>query len=174
MSGGIIEPIGDDEGIRINNRFFRGGSSFRGFDVAGLGPRVIRREVDNETGETVNVRRLNALGGKAYYQGTLELTVPNFLPDEYGIDTALFVEAGSVGLLDDFDIDPARIVGTSSGNNTTTVELTKDAMGLRASAGLSVGWDSPFGPIRFDFSQILRKEEYDRTETFRFSTSTRF
>lgn len=174
LSGGIIEPIGDDEGIRINNRFFRGGSSFRGFDVAGLGPRVIRREVDNETGETVNVRRLNALGGKAYYQGTLELTVPNFLPDEYGIDTALFVEAGSVGLLDDFDIDPARIVGTSSGNNTTTVELTKDAMGLRASAGLSVGWDSPFGPIRFDFSQILRQEEYDRTETFRFSTSTRF
>ncbi|MEO1188307.1 MAG: BamA/TamA family outer membrane protein, partial [Pseudomonadota bacterium] len=47
-------------------------------------------------------------------------------------------------------------------------------LGLRASAGLSVGWDSPFGPIQFDFSQILRKEEYDRTETFRFSTSTRF
>jgi outer membrane protein insertion porin family len=47
-------------------------------------------------------------------------------------------------------------------------------MALRASAGLSVFWDSPFGPIRFDFSQILRKEDYDETETFRFSTSTRF
>jgi outer membrane protein insertion porin family len=30
------------------------------------------------------------------------------------------------------------------------------------------------GPIRFDFSHILAKEDYDRTETFRFSTSTRF
>ena len=30
------------------------------------------------------------------------------------------------------------------------------------------------GPIRFDFSQILKKEDYDRTETFRFSTATRF
>ena len=171
ISGGLIEPIGDNEGIRINNRFFRGGSSFRGFDVAGLGPRLIQRTVDDE-GNTTRLRRLNALGGKAYYQGTLELTVPNFLPDEYGIDTALFVEAGSVGLVDEIDKDPARIVGSTA--DTTTVELTKDAMGLRASAGLSVGWDSPFGPIRFDFSEIIRKEEYDRTETFRFSTSTRF
>jgi outer membrane protein insertion porin family len=30
------------------------------------------------------------------------------------------------------------------------------------------------GPIRFDFSQILQSESYDRTETFRFSTSTQF
>lgn len=172
LSGGLIEPIGDDDGIRINNRFFRGGSSFRGFDVAGLGPRVIQREVNNSDGSTVRVRRLNALGGKAYYQGTFELTVPNFLPDEYGIDTALFFEAGSVGLLDDADIDPSFIF--SSTDTTTTTQLTKDAMSLRASAGLSVGWDSPFGPIRFDFSEILRKEDYDRTETFRFSTSTRF
>ncbi|WP_084396093.1 outer membrane protein assembly factor BamA [Henriciella aquimarina] len=172
VSAGYIEPIGNNDGIRINNRFFRGGSTFRGFDVAGLGPRLIRREVDDE-GNTVRLRKLNALGGKAYYQGTLELTVPNFLPEEYGIDTALFVEAGSVGILDDVDVDEARIVPTTT-PGTTAVELTKDAMGLRASAGLSIGWDSPFGPIRFDFSQILRKEEYDRTETFRFSTSTRF
>jgi outer membrane protein insertion porin family len=56
----------------------------------------------------------------------------------------------------------------------TAIRTTKDAATLRASAGLSVFWDSPFGPIRFDFSQILRREEYDQTETFRFSTSTRF
>ncbi len=30
------------------------------------------------------------------------------------------------------------------------------------------------GPIRFDFSQVLAKEEYDKTETFRFTTNTRF
>jgi outer membrane protein insertion porin family len=50
----------------------------------------------------------------------------------------------------------------------------RDGASLRASAGLSVFWDSPFGPIRFDFSQIIRKESYDRTETFRFSTNTQF
>ena len=171
LAGGYIMPFGNDDGIRINNRFFRGGSSFRGFDVAGLGPRVIQRTVDNE-GNTIDVRRRQAQGGKAYYQGTAELTVPNFLPEEYGIDTALFIEAGSVGILDEVDYDAPRIIAQSE--DETTIELTKTAMGLRASAGLSIGWDSPFGPIRFDFSHIIRKEEYDRTETFRFSTSTQF
>ena len=51
---------------------------------------------------------------------------------------------------------------------------TEDEASLRAAAGISIFWDSPFGPIRFDFSQILASEEYDRTETFRFSTSTQF
>ena len=50
----------------------------------------------------------------------------------------------------------------------------KDDLGLRASAGLSIHWKSPMGPIRFDFSQILAKQTYDKIETFRFSTSTKF
>ena len=171
LSGGYIGSWGDDEGIRINNRFFRGGSTFRGFDVAGLGPRRIVREVD-AAGNTQRIRKGRALGGKAYYQATAELTFPNFLPEEYGIDTALFLEAGSVGELDDIDTEPTNI--TQIGPDLFAIEESQTSMPLRASAGLSVGWDSPFGPIRFDFSQILKKEEYDRTETFRFSTSTRF
>ena len=179
LSGGVIEPLGDDESIRINNRFFRGGSSFRGFDVAGLGPRVIDVIADNQ-GNVVDVIAQNSLGGKVYYQGTGEVTIPNYLPEEYGIRTKLFIEAGSVGILDDVDLEDPIFFTTSGGqyNNvpagTPAVREIRDGLGLRASAGLSVGWDSPFGPIQFDFSQILRKEEYDRTETFRFSTSTRF
>ncbi|MEL6858933.1 MAG: outer membrane protein assembly factor BamA [Pseudomonadota bacterium] len=179
LSGGVIEPLGDDDSIRINNRFFRGGSTFRGFDVAGLGPRVIDTLAD-EDGNVIDVKALNSLGGKVYYQGTGELTLPNYLPEEYGIRTKLFIEAGSVGELDDVDI-PEPFFFTTSANQyagipggTPAVRQVKDGLGLRAAAGLSVGWDSPFGPIQFDFSQILRKEEYDRTETFRFSTSTRF
>lgn len=179
LSGGAIEPLGDDESIRINNRFFRGGSSFRGFDVAGLGPRVVDVIADLD-GNPVNVIGQNSLGGKVYYQGTGELTIPNYLPEEYGIRTKLFVEAGSVGILDDADIEDEVFFTTRSGQyfgvpaGLPASRQIRDGLGLRASAGLSVGWDSPFGPIQFDFSQILRREEYDRTETFRFSTSTRF
>ena len=178
VSGGYIEPFGDDDSIRINNRFFRGGSSFRGFDVAGIGPRVVDVLAD-ENGAPVAIKGLNALGGKAYYQGTAELTLPNYLPEEYGIDTSLFAEVGSVGLLDDVDLDDPVFFITQAGQYngfgaTPAVRQIKDALSLRATAGLSVGWDSPFGPIRFDFSHIIRKEEYDKTETFRFSTSTRF
>jgi outer membrane protein insertion porin family len=30
------------------------------------------------------------------------------------------------------------------------------------------------GPLRIDFSKILAKAPYDKTETFRFSTATQF
>ncbi len=184
VSGGFIEPFGNDDNILINNRFFRGGRSFRGFDVAGIGPRQVFTLADNE-GNVTDVKPGRALGGKVYYQTTGELTIPNYLPEEYGIRTKLFVEAGGLGILDDEDItDPvfgqtqigafANVGFNGVPAGTPIVSQIKDGLGLRASAGLSVGWDSPFGPIQFDFSQILRKEEYDRTETFRFSTSTRF
>ncbi len=178
LSGGYIEPWGDDNSIRINNRFFRGGSNFRGFDVAGLGPRVVDVLLD-ENGDVFDVKSLNSLGGKAYYQGTAEITVPNYLPEEYGIRTTLFAEAGSVGLLDDDDIDPPVEFVTRPGQYNgigavNAVRRIEDDLSLRATAGISIGWDSPFGPIQFDFSQILKKEDYDRTETFRFSTQTRF
>lgn len=172
FSGGYVFPLDDEQGVRINNRFFRGGSTFRGFEVAGLGPREIVRTFSSD-GDLVSSNRGSALGGNAYVQGTFELSVPNYLPEEYGIKSALFVDVGAVGLLEDVDIDPSITFNdTTTGN--TSVFLTEDEMTLRASAGLSVFWRSPFGPIRFDFSQILRKEDYDETETFRFSTSTSF
>ncbi len=175
FSGGYIFPFGDNDSLRINNRFFKGGNSFRGFDIAGLGPRVIDVVLDENNEPTGTITRGNALGGKAYYLGTLELTVPNYLPEEYGIKSALFLDAGGVGILDDADkVTPFNNFTRVNGQIVPSVRTIKDPLTLRAAAGLSVFWRSPFGPIRFDFSQILLKEDYDRTESFRFSTSTRF
>jgi outer membrane protein insertion porin family len=177
FSGGYVLPLDEEQGVRINNRFFRGGSTFRGFDVAGLGPREVLNVFDPNTGEVVQTRSLNSLGGNAYYQGTFELSVPNFLPEEYGIKSALFADVGSLGILEDVDKGVPLLLtdATSLGFPGLSAErIPEDELSLRASAGLSVFWDSPFGPIRFDFAQILRKEEYDRTESFRFSTSTQF
>lgn len=181
LSGGYIEPYGTSDaeseygqttpqGVRINNRFFKGGNSFRGFDTAGLGPRIVQ-VIENDDG-TETVRRLNALGGNAFYQASFDLSVPNYLPEQYGIKTGLFLEAGAVGLLSDIDkTDPIEFTD-SLGRDA--VQLIEDELSLRASTGLSIYWTSPFGPIRFDFSHVLKSEEYDRTESFRFSTSTRF
>lgn len=178
LSGGYVTSFNDDD-LRINNRFFKGGNSFRGFDVAGIGPRDVYTDYDLD-GNVTKVTRVNSqssLGGKAYGIGTVELTVPNFLPSEYGIKTSLFTEFGTVGLLDDEDKTPEQSIDLTDINGNvvgTRVLNTEDEASLRASAGVSIFWDSPFGPIRFDFSQILNKEDYDRTETFRFSTSTQF
>jgi outer membrane protein insertion porin family len=151
-TAGYIDGWGGDA-IRINDRFYKGGNTFRGFETAGIGPR------DTTGGRT------DALGGKMYAIGSLELTVPTFLPEQYGIKAAVFSDFGTLGMLDDEDRQAAPGIENP---------FVRDDLGLRASAGVSIFWRSPMGPIRFDFSQVLAKEDYDKTETFRFSTSTRF
>ncbi len=159
-SAGDVEGWGGDH-VRVNDRFYKGGTTFRGFETAGIGPRDLSLAT---TGQN------DALGGKVYGIGSVELTIPTFLPEQYGIKAALFTDFGTEGLLDSFD---KRTINTTTGL-TQNNPLIRDDLGLRAAGGLSVRWKSPMGPIQFDFSQILKKESYDRTETFRFSTATRF
>lgn len=149
-SAGYVSGWNGDA-VRINDRFFKGGNTFRGFETAGMGPRDLRTN--------------DALGGNFYAVGTVELTIPNQLPEEYGIRTSLFADVGTLGVLDD------RYTLTAGGVTDTQIV---DDLSVRASAGLSIHWRSPMGPIRFDFSKIFLKEDYDRTESFRFSTSTQF
>ena len=150
--GGYIAGWNGDT-VRVNSHFYKGGNTFRGFETAGIGPR------------DTNYGRSDALGGRAYAIGSAELTIPTGLPDQYGIKASLFTDVGTLGLLD--DKDKLKADGTID-------PLVHDDMSLRATAGISIHWRSPMGPIRFDFSQVLAKEDYDKTETFRFSTSTRF
>jgi outer membrane protein insertion porin family len=171
-SAGFIGGWSGDH-VRINDRFYKGGTTFRGFQTAGIGPRDL------------TFGRTDALGGKAYAIGSVELTVPTFLPEQYGIKAALFSDFGTVGLLDPVDkqapvlVDPTDVtkgfVKDASGKLLLVPSPDiKDDLSLRASAGLSIFWKSPMGPLRFDFSQVLAKQPYDKTELFRFSTSTRF
>jgi len=153
---GYIEGFGG-QNVRINDRFFKGGNSFRGFETAGIGPRDTSFD--------------NAIGAKMYVIGTVELKVPNFLPEQFGVKTALFTDFGVVG-----DVDQADKISCSTFSPPTCVinDAIRDERVLRASAGISIGWRSPLGPIQFDISKVLAEDYYDRTETFRFSTSTRF
>lgn len=82
---GFIYGLGDD--VRLNDRFFLGGTSFRGFAVSGIGAR------DAATGD--------ALGGNLHYVGTAELGFPLGLPEETGLKGRVFVEAGSLFEVDD-------------------------------------------------------------------------
>ncbi len=163
---GFIDGWNGDA-IRIGDRFFEGGYTFRGFQVAGIGPRDVRENL-NLNGTSTTEGTNDALGGKLYAIGTVELSFPNGLPEEYGIHTALFTDFGTLGLLD----DKYKLVG--AGTAQTISPTIKDDLNLRASAGLSVRWKSPMGPIQFDISQILAKDPYDQVEHFRFSTYTPF
>ncbi|HEX7800579.1 MAG TPA: outer membrane protein assembly factor BamA [Asticcacaulis sp.] len=155
-NAGTKTPWGGDS-IRINDRFFKGGDTIRGFEYAGIGPR------DTSTGY--------ALGGQTYAIGSVELGVPNHLPDQYGLKTAVFIDVGTLG-----GVDKRLKINTTPGSSTAGQRLTNivDDFGLRASAGVTIRWKSPMGPVQFDLSQVLAKDKYDKVETFRFSQSTQF
>jgi len=177
-TAGYITGWGGDS-VRINDRYFKGGDSFRGFEIAGIGPR------------DTSFQRSDALGGKLYAIGTVELTVPTFLPEQYGIKAALFSDFGTLGKLDKSDKvyragdvnctaptlpdpnDPTKTIPNPATPGLQNICI-RDNLGLRASAGLSIFWRSPMGPLRFDFSRVLKKESYDKTELFRFTTATQF
>lgn len=152
LDGGyVFNYAGDD--VRLNNRFFKGGSTFRGFEPSGVGPR------DTTTDD--------ALGGKAFAIGSVQLQVPLFLPEELGMKGAFFTEFGTVGLTDEesqFFIINGQVVRSQ----------IEDDLAMRASGGFSVFWESPFGPVRVDIAEAFLKEDYDKEQRFRFSAGTSF
>ncbi|MCJ8189809.1 outer membrane protein assembly factor BamA [Sphingomicrobium aestuariivivum] len=99
--GGYVLPLDDEElafrdPIRISDRFF--GPNFRGFDIRGIGPRVLRRNYDADGNLSDEATRTsNALGGKAYYFGRLELEFPTSAAlRNFGVRPSAFVDIGSV------------------------------------------------------------------------------
>ena len=145
LDGGYIQKL-DDE-IPLNDHFFKGGNTIRGFARGGVGPR------------DVSSTNKDAVGALAYIFGTAELSFPNGLPEALGIKTSVFADGGYIGLSDyDRTLYPGIV----------------DDFAPRASVGLSLYWQSPFGPIRLDFAQVLLDEPYDEKEAFRFSAGTSF
>ena len=86
--GGYIWGIGGKD-LRINDRYFLGDRSLRGFEYGGVGARDKASD--------------DALGGDWYTTVSAELTFPIGLPKEMGIKGKLFSDAGLIGKPDDYD-----------------------------------------------------------------------
>ena len=104
-----------------------------------------------------------AVGSNAYIIGTFELSLP-LMPKELGMKTKAFIDYGAVGTTDE---DPYERAYYSSW------EL-QDDFAFRSTFGLSVSWNSPIGPIQFDFARPIASEDYDRERFFRFTAGTKF
>ncbi len=104
IEGGYIHPLTKSPGpgrdpIRLTDRFF--GTQMRGFDIRGIGPRIVRVPYDEEgnlTTEDATGRRISdAVGGHAYYMGRIELEVPTSASvRSLGLRPSAFVDIGSV------------------------------------------------------------------------------
>lgn len=139
---------------RVTDRYNIGGSIMRGFSPDGIGP---RQYDDTDGNNVVN----DALGGNMYAVAKFEAEFPLGLPEEYGIRGGVFYDIGSVWGLDD-----SLAVGANG--------ILYDDFSLRQVVGLSVFWTTPIGPLRFNFTKALEKEDRDDEQTFNVSISTRF
>jgi outer membrane protein insertion porin family len=156
-NAGYIQPFSDNN-VPLQDRFFKGADSFRGFAQSGIGPRQIGNDGNSDS-----------IGGNTYAIGTLEATFPLGLPDALGISGEVFSDFGTVFNSGEKSI--AAATGLCSGTFACDVLDTSD---FRASIGAGIIWSSPFGPLKFEYAYPLLKSNYDQTEKFRFSIGTRF
>jgi outer membrane protein insertion porin family len=95
---------------------------------------------------------LATIGGNRRLIGNAELLFPLPGAQDKTLRLGTFIDAGQVW---------------SSGDNL-------DLADLRYSAGLSVAWSSPMGPLKFSIAQPLNKEPTDRLQRFQFQLGSTF
>jgi outer membrane protein insertion porin family len=154
--GGHIMGWGGDD-VRLLDLFYKGGETIRGFNRGGFGPR------DDNTGD--------ALGGETFWATTAEVRFPlPLIPEDLGLGGAFFVDAGSLFGAGAFARDLAG--GCIPGDKNTV--CLQDEASIRASAGFSILWNSPLGPLRLDIAKAFLKERFDDEQLIRFGASTKF
>lgn len=104
-----------------------------------------------------------------------------FLPKEVGMKFAAFVDAGSLwdyqGPVSNGTEVLSCAVGVGGDRLIAASPHTAclgDSDMIRSSAGVGIIWDSPFGPLRFDYAVPITKTKYDRVQEFRFGGGAKF
>jgi outer membrane protein insertion porin family len=158
--------------LRTTDHFFMGPNLVRGFAPAGIGPRDISPDSPSD-----------ALGGTMYWGVSAELQHPLFFaPKDFGMKLAVFADAGSAWNY--------RGLTSYQGPNDAIAQTInpRDVNMVRSSVGVGLIWDSPFGPLRFEYAYALTKDAGvlvtdtsgltrrvgDQIQEFRFSGGTRF
>lgn len=130
------------------------GDYLRGFTPDGVGPREIGTDGSGNAYD-------NALGGNMFVVGSLEAEFPLGLPEEYGISGGAF-----------YDISNVWDVGASA--NASTGSLLYNSGSFRHVVGLSLFWDTPIGPLQFNFAKALKKETNDEEQFFNLTIRSEF
>ena len=99
----------------------------------------------------------NTVGGNLLYQTTAQMSIPLGLPRELGIKGRAFTSVGSLTKVDE----------------ASSVFL-QDTGNLRASIGIGLAWDSPFGPISLNYARPVLSETFDETEYISFGIGSMY
>ncbi|MBX7483881.1 outer membrane protein assembly factor BamA [Qipengyuania qiaonensis] len=138
--------IAGQDDVRLTDRFFLGEPQMRGFDIRGVGPRIVRLQYVDDDGDATtplvpqtieealagDQRVDDALGGKAYYLGRAELEIPlGSGAREMGLRPSIFLDVGSLfsvtrPILQDY---PDGLQASDADGNLLYVQSGVDASG---------------------------------------------
>jgi outer membrane protein insertion porin family len=165
VQSGMLNSIGSTQ-LRMLDQFQMGPNLVRGFAPNGIGPRDLTFYPYTGTGD--------ALGGTKYWGVSAELQMPFwFLPKEVGLKGAVYADAGSLW---DYQ-GPTSWAATGEVNSPACPACGlqyDDGNIIRTSVGVGLIWQSPFGPLRFDYAVPLSKGKYDVVQQFKFGGGTSF
>ncbi|HZU51287.1 MAG TPA: outer membrane protein assembly factor BamA [Sphingomicrobium sp.] len=207
--GGYVAPLqkatsSDADAVRLNDRFFDPG--LRGFDIRGLGPRVVRIPYNSDgTLQALDINNdvTDAIGGRAYYMGRLELEFPvSSGMKSLGLRPSAFIDVGSLWKVKQPQLLDVPFLCTANDLTSTFASpksnCSVDMSGAahdptaftsspgfkevflgnspkpRLTIGVGVNWVSPFGPLRIDLAKALLKQKGDDTKLFNFNVGTQF
>ena len=148
MDFGYLQSLDGDNYIPRVYRYFLGGETLRGFDVAGIGSRNW-------------YYRSYSLGGLWKVNGSTQLNFPIFIPDEYQIKGFIFADYGVLGK------PPHREFEYMGRSNLIDEDW-------RTSAGFGIYWNTPMGPMNFSWGWPLKVNKYDDERRFLLSFATQF
>ncbi|MCW8877706.1 MAG: outer membrane protein assembly factor BamA [Kangiellaceae bacterium] len=183
------DGYGDTSRLPYFENFNAGGSgTLRGFDTNTIGPRLLDR-VTQYTGGIVNpdgtigadiplppeydtlIINRRSQGGNARVLGTLELIFPvPFAEDNNSLRTSFFIDAGNLW---DTDFNRDRFSDLAAEEFAKVPEYSEPGT-YRMSAGFSLQWLSPMGPLTISLSTPIKYEDNDETETFSFNVGQTF
>ena len=139
---------------RSIDRFVLSPSILRGFEPGGVGP---RDQSSNGAGGNYN----DFLGGNYYAVARLDAEFPLGLPEEIGLRGGLFYDVGNLW-------------GLNNANTGASSAIVGREGSFRHVVGFSLLWTTGFGPLRFNFSKALKKEDFDEEQNFDLTLQARF
>jgi outer membrane protein insertion porin family len=183
---GYSDINGNEQVLPFTQNFTAGGSdTLRGFENNTVGPRGIQRVATPTTApdgstiilgpesDRISISR-QSLGGNAMLLGGIELITPTpFVGEEFSnsVRTSLFLDVGNVWDTE-FDFKDYRDLELIQGSDE--VADYGDYTRYRASAGVSVQWLSPMGPMQFSFSRAIQERSGDDIDFFSFNIGQTF
>jgi len=154
FEAGAFSWLANDTSRSID-RYVLSPSVLRGFEPGGIGPRDQSARASAGAGNYDDF-----LGGNYFAVARFDAEFPLGLPEEYGLRGGMFFDVGNL-----WDLTNV---------NTTGGSIVGEGGSFRQVIGVSLLWTTSFGPLRFNFSKALQKEDFDKEQSFDLTLQARF